>query len=271
MRRRALIPSLVFVLLLTPLVSAELASDGGDSRLATILRLPVLTPADWQVLFSEADAGNAQAQYWLGRIYDLGILLPKDSGKSLYWYQKSAEQNYAPAKYSLCLDRSARDPAELELCTWRGAEDGVPEAQFWLGTAFEEHRFGVTDIQEALKWTKRAAEGDNPDAEVVLGEHYKDGDGVEQNYALAAQWYRKAAEHVPDLGGAGQGRNDLGLLYLSGLGAPKDYVQAYMWFSLAASSRNLAAAAKSMTPAEILKAQQLAEDWKQQHQDPAIY
>ena len=29
---------------------------------------------------------------------------------------------------------------------------------------------------------------------------YEDGEGVEQNYALAAEWYRKAAEHVPDLG-----------------------------------------------------------------------
>jgi TPR repeat protein len=271
MRRRTLIPSLVFVLLLTPLLLARPASDGGDNRLASILRLPVLTPADWQELFSEADAGNVQAQYWLGRIYDLGLLLPKDPGKSLYWYQKSAEQNYAPAKYSLCLHRSRREPAELELCTWRGAEDGVPEAQFWLGVAFEDHWFGVTDTQEALKWTKRAAEGGNPDAEVTLGEHYEDGDGVEQNYALAAQWYRKAAEHVPDLGGAGQGRNQLGLLYLSGLGVPKDYVQAYVWFSLAASRRNLAAAAKGMTPAEILRAQQLAEDWKQQQQNPAIY
>jgi TPR repeat protein len=34
---------------------------------------------------------------------------------------------------------------------------------------------------------------------------YKDREGVKQNYVLAAEWYRKAAEHVPNFGGAGQG------------------------------------------------------------------
>jgi TPR repeat protein len=39
---------------------------------------------------------------------------------------------------------------------------------------------------------------------------YEDGEGVKQSYALAAKWYRKAAEHVPDLGGAGQGSAPIG-------------------------------------------------------------
>jgi TPR repeat protein len=41
---------------------------------------------------------------------------------------------------------------------------------------------------------------------------------------LATEWYLKAAEHFPDLGGAGQGRNSLGLLYMQGLGVPQDYI-----------------------------------------------
>ena len=121
----------------------------------------------------------------------------------------------------------------------------MPEAQFWLGVAFEQHLwFGVTDKQEALKWYKRAAEGDLPDAENELGVRYLDGDGVEQNYVQAAHWFRKAAEHVPDLGGAGQGRNNLGNLYEEGHGVPKDCVQAYMWFSLAGNDRALPPSSK---------------------------
>jgi uncharacterized protein len=83
--------------------------------------------------------------------------------------------------------------------------------------------------------------------------------------------YRKAAEHVPDLGGAGQGRNELGLLYMDGLGVPKDYVQAYMWFSLAGTETNLSAVQVEMTPAQIIRAQQMADEWKKQHSDTAIY
>jgi TPR repeat protein len=33
---------------------------------------------------------------------------------------------------------------------------------------------------------------------------YEDGEGIKQSYVLAAKWYLKAAEHVPNLGGAGQ-------------------------------------------------------------------
>jgi hypothetical protein len=68
---------------------------------------------------------------------------------------------------------------------------------------------------------------------------YEDGEGVQQNYVMAAKWYRKAAERVPDFGGARQGRNNLGLLYLNGLGVPKDLVHAYTWFSWTGSQTNL--------------------------------
>jgi len=67
-----------------------------------------------------------------------------------------------------------------------------------------------------LTWYKLAAAQDNADAENSLGKLYEDGRGLKQDYELAAAWYRKAAEHVPDLGGAGQGRNNLGCLYMQG-------------------------------------------------------
>jgi len=96
---------------------------------------------------------------------------------------------------------------------------------------------------------------------------YQDGEGVPQNYVQAAKGYRMAAEHVPDFGGAGQGRNNLGLLYLDGLGVPKDYVQAYMWFRLTNSETNLSYAKARMTPAEILEAERMAAEWKASHSE----
>jgi len=271
MKQRILVPSVLFALFIASFLTARQTPDFTNGRLATILHLAVLTHGDWQFLFSEADSGNAEAQYWLGRIYDQGRLLQKDAEKSARWYQESAEQGYPPAEYVVCLMHADRDPLQSERCMRRAAEDGVPDAQFWLGVAYERHDFGITDDQEALKWYRKAAEHGNPDAEVELGRRYQDGDGVEQNYALAAEWYRRAAEHVPNLGGAGQGRNDLGLLYLKGLGVPKDYVQAYMWFSVADVESNIAATQEEMNPEQILKARQLADEWKKQHPDPAIY
>jgi TPR repeat protein len=139
------------------------------------------------------------------------------------------------------------------------------EAQFWLGVAYEQDWFGTVDHQEALKWYWRAAEGGDPDAQVELGQRYEDGEGVEQNYKLAAEWFRRAAEHVPDLGGAGQGRNRLGLLYLEGLGVPLDYVRAYFWFSLNGSEGNTTQAKTHLSPAQIREADRLVKEWKQLH------
>jgi hypothetical protein len=91
---------------------------------------------------------------------------------------------------------------------------------------------------------------------------YEDGEGVRQDYTEAAKWYRMAAEHVSDFGGAGQGRNNLGLLYLNGNGVPKDFVQAYMWFHLTGRQTNLPYAKAQMTPSQIAEAERMATAWK---------
>ena len=274
MYQRTLVPSLLLILLVSSILTAQQTPDPTNNRLATILHLPALTTNDWQALFSEAESGNPEAQYWLARIYDAGRLLPKDAEKSVHWYQKSAEQGYAPAEYFLCLMHTNREDLDLESerCMWRAAQKGVPEAQFWIGVAYDQRLwFGIDDKQEAFKWFKQAAEHGYVDAEAELGRCYEDGDGVEQDYVLAAHWYRRAAEHVPNLGGAGQGRNNLGNLYVAGLGVPKDYVRAFMWFSLAGIEAQVASVKFDMTPAQILQAQQMTDEWKKNHPDPAIY
>lgn len=272
MIQRALVPALLFLFLPVVLSPAWHSPLPANPRLAEILRLPALGPADWHDLFSIAEAGDPEAQYWLGRIYQDGRLLPVDKTKSNEWYQKAATHGYARAEFALCAQHSQPDSLDDERCLWRAAEDGVPEAQFWLGVAFDQNLwFGVTDEIKALYWFRKSAEGDNPDAQAELGRHCETGDGVEQDFAQAAYWYRRAAEHVPDLGGAGQGRNQLGILYLEGKGVPRDYLMADMWFILARVDTNIQYVERKMTPQQTTQAQQLAADWKKQHPDPAIY
>lgn len=146
------------------------------------------------------------------------------------------------------------------------AQQGNVSAQFWLGTGYEQGWFGRADYREALKWLRRAAEQGNPDAQNCLGQMYEHGEGVSQSDVLAAKWYRKAAENVPDFGGARQGRNNLGLLYLSGgRGVPKDVVRAYMWFRLAGTEVNLADAKGQMTAVQVREAERMATEWKNLH------
>ena len=150
------------------------------------------------------------------------------------------------------------------------AESGDAGAQMWLGAAYEQGWFGRTNFPAALKWFRKSAEQGNPDAQNSLGQMYEYGEGVPENLSFAAEWYRKAAEHVPDLGGAGQGRNNLGMLYLDGRGVPKDHVQAYMWFKLSGfdPNPNLSNANARMTPEQILEAERLVQEWQKQHVKP---
>jgi hypothetical protein len=84
------------------------------------------------------------------------------------------------------------------------------------------------------------------------------------------KWYRLAADQ-----GNPNAQNNLGHMYRNGEGAPQDYVQAHMWFNLAASripasekkERDNAIEARDftaskMTPAQIAEAQRLAREWK---------
>jgi TPR repeat protein len=145
------------------------------------------------------------------------------------------------------------------------AQRGDRGAQMWLGAAYEQGWFGKPNFHEALRWFRKAAAQGDPDAQNALGQMYQDGEGVQQNFAEAAKWYRMAAEHVPDLGGAGQGRNNLGLLYLNGDGVPKDFVQAYMWFRLTPQETNISYAKAWMTPAQILQAERMVTEWISSH------
>jgi TPR repeat protein len=54
---------------------------------------------------------------------------------------------------------------------------------------------GVTqNYQEAIKWTRKAAEQGQAEAQFNLGVMYNMGQGVAQNHQEAVKWFRKAAE-----------------------------------------------------------------------------
>jgi TPR repeat protein len=62
------------------------------------------------------------------------------------------------------------------------------------------------DLNEAVKWFRRAADQRDATAQFYLGVMYSEGQGVPQNYAEAAKWYRLAADR-----GDAQAQYNLGL------------------------------------------------------------
>jgi len=111
---------------------------------------------------------------------------------------------------------------------------------------------------------KALAEQGNAEAQHKLGNMYRYGRGVSQDYAEALKWYRKAADQ-----GYYLAQYDLGMMYYDGRGVRQNFLQAYMWLDLAAagggdaeSARMRDVAAQHMTSAQIEEAQRLASDWK---------
>jgi TPR repeat protein len=83
------------------------------------------------------------------------------------------------------------------------------------------------------------------------------------DYATALREWRPLAEQ-----GQTEAQHNLGELYAEGKGVPQDYVQAHMWYNLAAANGDKLAAefrdglAKQMALAQIAEAQKLAREWK---------
>lgn len=111
------------------------------------------------------------------------------------------------------------------------AENGDASAQLELG---EKYRLGEEVTQDytlAVYWYKQAAKQGSAEAEYKLGVLYANGQGVSQSYKTAADLYLKAANQ-----GISDAQNNLGILYSKGQGVPKDYTKAILWLKKAADS-----------------------------------
>ena len=117
----------------------------------------------------------------------------------------------------------------------------------------------LQDYAEAARWYRRAAEQGDAGAQLNLGVIYGKGHGVAQDYTEGGRWYRLAAEQ-----GNADAQYNLSLLYDKGQGVPQDYVQSHMWANIAAANGNSHAPvlrddiALKMTTADISEAQRRA-------------
>jgi localization factor PodJL len=59
---------------------------------------------------------------------------------------------------------------------------------------------------------------------------YAEGIDGKPDYRIAANWFRKAAEH-----GIADSQHNLGILYARGVGVEQNLTESYKWFSLASA------------------------------------
>lgn len=111
-------------------------------------------------------AGNADAQFHLGKMHEDGIGVPPNSNEALIWYRKSAEQEFAPAQNQLGVIYS------------EGSHATGPDV---------EQNYG-----RALHWFHKAADQGYAPAQLNLGIACAHGYGAPRDAAQAMTWFGKA-------------------------------------------------------------------------------
>jgi TPR repeat protein len=113
------------------------------------------------------------------------------------------------------------------------AEKGDAEAQYELGLCYGAGDGIQQDFCKAVEWYEKAARQGHAYAQTELGYMYEAGEGVGQNYAMAMRLYRLAARQ-----GDEKAQFNIGVLYDYGRGVKKSEALAVRWYRRAALNGN---------------------------------
>ena len=130
--------------------------------------------------------------------------------------------------------RSAQNISALK----KQAESGDANAQFRLGMDYASGQRVQQNCALAMEWYRKSADQGNADAQTELGATYAWNDIFSCNFHLGiSPAYGKAAAWFRKAAEQGKddAQNDLGLLYEDGNGVSQDYAGAYFWFCLASA------------------------------------
>jgi TPR repeat protein len=110
-----------------------------------------------QWLTKASEAGDAEADYWLGQAYEQGRGVTADQREATKWFSK-------------------------------GAQIGDPSAQNSLAINLAEGNGTRKNAAQAVEWFRKSAEQGNDEAACNLALHYMRGEGVEKDYVVALMW-----------------------------------------------------------------------------------
>ena len=230
------------------------------SRLAT---QPLST---WRLL---AEAGDLDAQTYLGYAYQYGQGVPREVKAAETWFERSARAGGRDARLALALvvwvhdssvdfdgaafwsalaakdgdpvalfvagwlDRWCSRPSPRKIAGWwrAAAEKGHPEAAHWLGRCLMFGRGVPKDTAAAVRWLRRAAEFGVPGAQIWYAEILDEGEFVRRDRRAATRWLTLAAQ-----AGSPDAQLKLGVRLHEGTGVRRDDRASTRWYRRAAAS-----------------------------------
>lgn len=200
-----------------------------------------------EALTARAEAGDATAQFQLGRAYYRGTDTPKDEKAALAWIEKSAAQGNVDAITSMGFFHAQGigvEKSEAKAIEWfrKGAEKGSATCKLNLGLLLRQGKTIQTSSDESLRLMHEAADAGSVEAQSYLGQLYFMGDRyLKPDYAKAKPYALKAAE-----AGDPAAQNIIGILSRDGIGPSaegQDPAAAEKWFRQAAEQNEVKAQA----------------------------
>lgn len=197
-------------------LAAALASVGfaGWARAELAAGLAAYERKDYAAAYDDllpsAEAGDAEAQWRLGQMFEHGFGVPQSFADAETWYLRAAEK-------------------------------GRPDAAFQLGKLYDDGRIGEASEARAIPWYRVAAEAGHMFAQLALGHIYVsvlgfDIDFVHPDNAEAKRWFDQAIPNLQACAAQGDPKCqlELAILYNDGLGVPADLREAVRLYHLAA-------------------------------------
>jgi TPR repeat protein/transglutaminase-like putative cysteine protease len=191
-----------------------------------------------------AELGNAEAQSYMGSMYEAGRGVGRNYSEAISWFLKAAEQGDAYSQSHLGYGYEqglgvARDEKLAAQWYAKAAEQGDAYGQARLASMYRDGRGLAQDFQQAANWYAKAADQGSTWAQMNLGLLYIKGQGVPLDYTKAMFWLRNAADRNDSYA-----QYNLGWAYESGTGVPKDKQEAIKWYGKAADGGNQEASAR---------------------------
>lgn len=155
-----------------------------------------------------AEHGDAVSQRNLGYCYEKGLFVEKDSEEALEWYEKAGKDTQGRA--------------------------GDVFANYNAGQLYRTGEGVDINLEAAIKYYFLAAiQGDDIPAQNALGVVYATKYEIEKeetDLEMASRWYLRAAQQNDAIA-----QVNIGTYFRDGKGetVPRDYTEAYFWYSLA--------------------------------------
>lgn len=195
---------------------------------------------EFEVLRASAKAGDAVAQYELGKRYLTGKApLAINHAQAMLWFTRAAEQQHADAQYNTGIFYKdgisvPRDSSRAKQWLTKAAAQGHVKAKVALQDIIRDETGAAAGAEKTFKFSEslpvyRAAVNGDVNAQFELGMLFIQGDAVRKDFTRGVEWLQRAAEQ--DHIGA---QLQLADMYLRGVELQQDAVEAFQWYLRAA-------------------------------------